>query len=131
DFILSLPDGYDTVIGERGIKLSGGQRQRIAVARAIIGNPEILVLDEATSALDLETERQLMKQLDARRQGITTILIAHRLSTVENADLILLVEEGRPAASGTSLAQPAGSPAFQELLAEQRQNTAGRRAAHP
>jgi len=131
DFILSLPDGYDTVIGERGIKLSGGQRQRIAVARAVIGDPEILVLDEATSALDLETERQLMKQLDARRQGKTTILIAHRLSTVENADLILVVEEGRLAAIGTSLEQLADSVAFQNLLAEQRENPEGWRSDHP
>ena len=121
DFVLTLPDGYDTVIGERGIQLSGGQRQRIAIARAIVGDPEILVLDEATSALDLETERQLMKELDARRRGKTTILIAHRLSTVENADLILAVEDGRLAGSGTSLDQLAGAAAYQELLAAQRE----------
>jgi len=120
DFICSLPDGYDTVIGERGIRLSGGQRQRIALARAIVGDPEILILDEATSALDLETERQLMKQLDARRRGKTTILIAHRLSTVENADLILAVEGGRLAGIGSSLEQLAGVAAYQELLAAQR-----------
>ncbi|HEY8529197.1 MAG TPA: ABC transporter ATP-binding protein [Paenibacillaceae bacterium] len=121
EFVCSLPDGYDTVIGERGIQLSGGQRQRIAIARAIIGDPEILVLDEATSALDLETERQLMRQLDARRQGKTTIMIAHRLSTIENADLILAVEDGRLAGSGTSLEQLAGVAAYQELLAAPRE----------
>ena len=121
EFVCSLPDGYDTVIGERGIQLSGGQRQRIAIARAIIGDPEILVLDEATSALDLETERQLMRQLDARRQGKTTIMIAHRLSTIENADLILAVEDGRLAGGGTSLEQLAGVAAYRELLAAQRE----------
>lgn len=121
DFIRGLPDGYDTVIGERGITLSGGQRQRIAIARAIAGDPEILVLDEATSALDLETERQLMKQLDARRKGKTTIIIAHRLSTVENADLILAVEDGRLAGSGTSAEQLAELAAYQELLRAQQE----------
>lgn len=116
EFICGLPDGYDTLIGERGIKLSGGQRQRIAIARAIVGDPEILVLDEATSALDLETERQLMKLLDERRKGKTTILIAHRLSTVENADLILVMENGRLAGSGTGMDELAGNAVFRELL---------------
>jgi ABC-type bacteriocin/lantibiotic exporter with double-glycine peptidase domain len=100
DFIQGLPDGYDTDIGERGIKLSGGQRQRIAIARAVIGDPEILVLDETTSALDLETERLLLNNLDERRKGLTTIVIAHRLSTVENADLILVLDKGTLADSG-------------------------------
>ena len=119
DFICSLPDGYDTQIGKRGIKLSGGQRQRIAIARAIITDPEILVLDEATSALDLETERQLMKQLDARRKGKTTIVIAHRLSTIENADLILVMENGRLAGIGSNAQEMAKLAAYRELVAVQ------------
>jgi len=123
DFIESLPDGYDTQIGERGIKLSGGQRQRIAIARAIITDPEILVLDEATSALDLETERQLMKQLDERRKGKTTIIIAHRLSTIENADLILVMENGRLAGCGSNAQKLANLAAYQELAAIQSVNS--------
>lgn len=93
--IMAMPRGYDTVLGERGITLSGGQRQRLAIARSILGDPEILILDEATSALDLETERKLMADLDAARAGRTTIVIAHRLSTVENADMIFVMDNGR------------------------------------
>lgn len=95
DTIMELPNGYNTVLGERGITLSGGQRQRIALARAIIGDPEVLILDEATSALDLETERRVMANLDAWRKGKTTIIIAHRLSTVENADVCFVFEQGK------------------------------------
>lgn len=101
DWIETLPDGYDTVIGERGITLSGGQRQRLAIARAIIGNPELLILDEATSALDLETERKLMERLDRLRQGLTTVIVAHRLSTVYNADLIYVLDQGKQVEKGT------------------------------
>ncbi|NEW09381.1 ABC transporter ATP-binding protein [Paenibacillus sp. SYP-B3998] len=101
DTILMLPDGYETVLGERGITLSGGQRQRLALARAILINPELLILDEASSALDLETERRVMHELDVLRQGKTTIFIAHRLSTVENADLIVVMEDGQVAEMGT------------------------------
>ncbi|GMK39912.1 multidrug ABC transporter ATP-binding protein [Paenibacillus sp. CCS19] len=120
-FIERLPDGYDTQVGERGIKLSGGQRQRIAIARAILTNPNILVLDEATSALDLETERQLLAALDERREGQTTIMIAHRLSTIENADRIYVLDSGRLADSGTHeelLAREGG--VYSELLMAQR-----------
>ncbi|MCS0788025.1 ABC transporter ATP-binding protein/permease [Cytobacillus firmus] len=95
DFIMSLPEGYDTEIGERGIKLSGGQKQRLAIARAILKNASILLLDEATSALDSETEFHVKEALDDLMKGRTTLVIAHRLSTVENADIIVVMDQGK------------------------------------
>ena len=99
--IMKLDLGYDAVIGERGISLSGGQKQRLSLARALATDPEILILDEATSALDLETERQIQRNMDELRQGKTTIIIAHRLSTVQNADVIYVFENGRVAEAGS------------------------------
>ncbi|HXB52610.1 MAG TPA: ATP-binding cassette domain-containing protein, partial [Rhizomicrobium sp.] len=101
DFITATSDGYDTVVGEGGLKLSGGQRQRIAIARAMLRNAPILLLDEATSALDSESERQVQEALSRLMAGRTTIVIAHRLSTVVDADRIYVLDKGRIAQSGT------------------------------
>jgi subfamily B ATP-binding cassette protein MsbA len=101
EFISAMPQGLATLIGENGVKLSGGQRQRLAIARALLKNAPVLVLDEATSALDTESERHVQAALEALMRGRTTIVIAHRLSTVENADRIVVLDRGRIAETGT------------------------------
>ena len=101
EFIKRLPDGYDTIIGERGLNLSGGQRQRIAIARAILKNPPLLILDEATSSLDTVSESLVQKALDRLMKGRTTIVIAHRLSTIKNANRIIVISDGEIKAMGT------------------------------
>ncbi len=101
EYVMSLPDGYDTQVGERGVKLSGGQKQRVSIARAFLKNPPILILDEATSALDNMTEMQVQASLAELSQGRTTIVVAHRLSTVKNADRILVITDGEITERGT------------------------------
>lgn len=115
EFIEKLPEGYDTFLGERGVRLSGGQRQRISIARAILSNPPILLLDEATSALDAESERQVQQALDNAAQNRTTLVIAHRLATVQAADRIIVMEAGEIVAEGTHAQLLTESPLYARL----------------
>ena len=119
EFIEETADGFDTLIGERGVRLSGGQRQRIAIARAILADPRILILDEATSNLDTHSERLIQSSIDRLLHGRTTFAIAHRLSTIRHADRIVVLEQGRCIAQGTHEELLAASDWYRDMVAAQ------------
>jgi len=131
---LETPAGYDTEVGERGVTLSGGQKQRIAIARALLTDPRILILDDATASVDTETEQLIQEALDRLMQGRTAFVIAHRLSTMRRADLILVLEKGQIIASGTHASLIEDSPMYAEIYHRQQPQaqpagiTAGSRA---
>ena len=118
EFIRELPNGYDTVVGERGYTLSGGQRQRIAIARTLLMNPPILLLDDATSAIDVQVEQEIHAALVGLMENRTTIIIGHRLSTITLADRIVLIDGGRVVADGTHTELLATCPLYAEVLAQ-------------
>jgi ATP-binding cassette subfamily B protein len=118
-FLRALPEGYDTFLGERGVRLSGGQRQRIAIARAMLKNPPLLLLDEATSALDAESERMVQAALESAMTGRTTLVIAHRLATVQKADRIVVLDHGGIVEQGTHAALVAQNGVYARLAALQ------------
>jgi ABC-type multidrug transport system fused ATPase/permease subunit len=118
-FVTAFPDGYDTLVGERGVKLSGGQKQRVAIARALLADPRVLILDEATSNLDAESEALVQEALARLMKGRTTLVIAHRLSTVRDADRIVVLEDGRVAEEGTHAALMAARSVYHRLVEHQ------------
>jgi ATP-binding cassette, subfamily B, bacterial len=128
EFIVRLPEQYDTTIGERGVKLSGGQQQRLAIARAVLASPQILILDEATSNLDTESEQLIQASMAALLAGRTTFVIAHRLSTIRRADLILLMEDGRIAERGTHQELMEAQGTYYRMVRRQMEFSAGENA---
>ncbi|MEZ6093042.1 MAG: ATP-binding cassette domain-containing protein [Pirellulaceae bacterium] len=121
EFIEKLPDGYNSIIGERGVKLSGGQRQRMAIARALLADPQILIMDEATSNLDTESEQLIQRSINELLRNRTTFIIAHRLSTVTHADLIVVLDKGAIVETGNHDQLMANRGAYFEMV--QRQQT--------
>jgi len=121
EFVLRLPDGYDTKVGERGLKLSGGEKQRVAIARTILKDPAILLFDEATSALDTNTEREIQANLREVSRGKTTLVIAHRLSTVIDADEIIVLADGRIAERGSHAQLLAEDGRYAEMWRRQQE----------
>jgi ABC-type multidrug transport system fused ATPase/permease subunit len=119
EFVVEMPDGYDTMIGEKGVRLSGGQRQRIAIARAIVVNPRVLILDEATSAVDTRTDFLIQQALDRLMEGRTTFVIAHRLTTAQRADEILVLSDGAVAARGPHRELLESSPQYRTIYETQ------------
>jgi ATP-binding cassette, subfamily B, bacterial len=128
EFIVDLPDGYDTFIGERGVKLSGGQQQRLAIARAFLKQPQILILDEATSNLDTESEQLIQASMGSLLAGRTTFVIAHRLSTVRRADVILLMDDGRIVERGSHEELMASRGKYYEMVMRQMEVAADENA---
>jgi ATP-binding cassette subfamily B protein len=124
DFICSFEHGYDTIIGERGVRLSGGQKQRISIARAVLRDKPVLILDEATASVDVETEKLIHEAMDSVMQNRTTIIIAHRLSTVKKADIIVVLDEGRITEMGTHQELLASGGLYSRLTDIQNQNGA-------
>ena len=122
EFVETLPDGYETRVGERGLKLSGGEKQRVAIARALLKNPPILVFDEATSALDSKTEKAIQISMDVAARGRTTLIIAHRLSTVMNADEIIVLDAGHIVERGKHAALLAANGLYAQMWALQQQD---------
>jgi ATP-binding cassette subfamily B multidrug efflux pump len=130
DFVIEFPDGYDTMLGQRGVNLSGGQRQRIAIARALLIQPSVLILDDSTSSVDVETETRIQEALEGLMEGQpspsaslrTSFVIAQRISTVLNADKILVLDDGQIAAEGTHGELIASSPIYQEIYESQLGN---------
>jgi ABC-type multidrug transport system fused ATPase/permease subunit len=122
DFILQFPEGYDTLVGERGVKLSGGQKQRVAIARAILLDPKVLLLDEATSALDAESEHVVQEALERVMENRTVIVVAHRLSTIKDADCVAVISEGKVAEKGTHQELLAQSGVYAQLVQRQLEN---------
>jgi ATP-binding cassette subfamily B multidrug efflux pump len=119
DFIMGFPDGYDTLVGQRGVNLSGGQKQRVAIARALLIEPHILILDDSTSSVDVETEAKIETALEDLMADRTSFVIAQRVSTVLNADKIVVLERGQVAAAGTHSELMASSPIYQEIYESQ------------
>jgi ATP-binding cassette subfamily B multidrug efflux pump len=124
DFIMSFPDGYDTVLGQRGVNLSGGQKQRIAIARALLLQPAVLILDDSTSSVDVETESKIQTALEEVMRDRTSFVIAQRVSTVLTADKILVLDDGQIAAQGTHAELLASSPIYREIYDSQLGNGA-------